>query len=226
MTATINGESIATGWLDAGFRGVSRRDDSLLNTRRFPPAVTGIAIARDGIHVAVQENDTPHVPCTAPICSSFAAAATSGAVQFILYVPGTFVISGWGRGEEVVYYVKASLLVVVYFMLGGSNRDYYRVHVFTHTALTPTAILTLTLGAATARERALRPTVTVTTTTTTTTPPPPPLLPLHRSPPTGVFDSLPFFYLYALIFFFFFFYLLFGICHFYLVTVARLSRSV
>lgn len=43
-------------------------------------------------------------------------------------------------------------------MLGGSNRDYYRVHVSAHTALTSTAILILTLGAATARERGLRPT--------------------------------------------------------------------
>ena len=74
-----------------------------------------------------------------------------GAVHFAGTCRVPFVISG--------YYVKASLLAAVYLMLGGSNRGYYRVHVSARTALTSTAILILTLGANTARERALRPTV-------------------------------------------------------------------
>jgi len=56
------------------------------------------------------------------------------------------------------YYVKASLLVTVYLMLGGSNQDYDRVRVSARTAFASTAILTLALGAATARERVPRPT--------------------------------------------------------------------
>jgi len=43
-------------------------------------------------------------------------------------------------------------------MLGGSNQDYERVRVSARTAFASTAILTLTLGAATARERVPRPT--------------------------------------------------------------------
>lgn len=97
------------------------------------------------------EDDTPRTLYRADLLATHGChRLRRGAVHFA----GTSVISG--------YYVKASLLVAVYLMLGGSNRDYYRVRVSARTALTSTAILTLTLGAATARERAVRPTVATT----------------------------------------------------------------
>lgn len=120
-----------------------------------------------------------HVPCIAPTCSPpFAAAATSDAAQFIfvrcrvrpLYPEGDGGV-GWRERRREGGVLRKSVPPGrgIPHVQGESNRDYYRVHVFTHTALTSTAILTLTFGAATARERAPRPTVTAATPTTTTT---------------------------------------------------------
>lgn len=110
-------------------------------------------------------------------------------------------------------------------MLGGSNRDYYRVHVSARTALTSTAILILALGANTARERALHPTATRHHHRRRRRHPPPPTGAARRFG-SSLSPSLssPLFY----VFFFSFSYLLSGICHdaLCLVTMISLSRSL
>lgn len=97
-----------------------------------------------------------HIPCTVSIRSSLTGTtggAASSVVRFILRIRAgirplliRILCKGVSPGHNAPH------------VNGESNQaTNYRVRVSARTALASTAILTLTLGAATARERALRP---------------------------------------------------------------------